>query len=64
MLSRAVGQFNDMTAVEVWHSATGSVVNVWIGERWGYLRSLYGQFNDMTVCLLRIGYQLGGWLSV
>lgn len=49
----ALGQSNDMTAVPVWRSFTGSVGSVGIRKGRGYLRSLFGQCNDMTVCLVR-----------
>lgn len=49
LLLCAVRRFNDMTVVTVSHSVTGTVVSVKKKEGREYLRSLFGQSNNLTV---------------
>lgn len=58
-----VGRFNDMRAVAVWCSATGTLANVGIRDRLGYLQSLFGQPYNMMVSLVMVRYRQCNFLS-
>lgn len=56
----AVGQYYDMTVVIVCRLVAKTVLNVWIKEGHGFLRSIFGQFSDTTVCLVNVRYRCCG----
>lgn len=51
-----VGQFNIVKAAAVWSCVIDNVASVGKKEEQGYFRALFGQFNDMIVCEVRIDY--------